>query len=139
MEESERRNRELTLINSMAEKLQSCLSVDEAYPLIAQHAQDLFPAKSGALFILDPTNNLLEAVSTWGDALAGELVFPPTDCWALRRGRLNLGGGPRREMPCRHMPRPIPRQLFVSAFAGPWRDPGDVACPGPRRLNPGAG
>ncbi|PIU52998.1 MAG: hypothetical protein COS90_08560 [Deltaproteobacteria bacterium CG07_land_8_20_14_0_80_60_11] len=104
VEEAEKRNRELTLINSMTEKLQSCLSLDEAYPLIARHVQALFPARSGALFIQNPTNNLLEAVSTWGDAVAGELVFPSTDCRALRRGRKNLGGGLRRERRCRHVP-----------------------------------
>ena len=108
VEESDNRNRELTLVNSMAEKLQSCLSGGEAYPLITQHAQALFPARSGALFILDPTNNLMEAVNTWGDPLAGEPVFPPTDCWALRRGRISVGGGPRREMCCRHMPPHYP-------------------------------
>ena len=54
VQEADKRNRELTLINSMAEKLQSCLSLDEAYPLIAQHAQGLFPAWSGALFIHGP-------------------------------------------------------------------------------------
>jgi hypothetical protein len=85
VEEADKRNRELTLVNAMAEKLQSCLSGDEAYPLITQYAQALFPARSGALFILDPTNNLMEAVNTWGDSLAGETVFPPTDCWAFRR------------------------------------------------------
>jgi diguanylate cyclase (GGDEF)-like protein/PAS domain S-box-containing protein len=104
VQEAEKRNRELTLINSIAEKLQSCLSLDEAYPLIARHVQALFPAKSGALFIQDPSTNLMEAVSTWGDAPVGDLAFPPTDCWALRRGRENLGGGHRREMRCRHVP-----------------------------------
>ena len=108
VEEADKRNRELTFINSMAEKLQSCLSLDEAYPLIAQHVQGLFPARSGALFIQDPSTNLMEAVSTWGDAVAGEPVFPLTDCWALRRGRVNVGGRPRREMRCRHMPPQYP-------------------------------
>ncbi|HLD47149.1 MAG TPA: diguanylate cyclase, partial [Desulfobaccales bacterium] len=108
VEEADKRNRELTLVNAMAEKLQSCLSLDEAYPLIARYAQALFPAKSGALFILDPVNNLMEAVNTWGDALAGEPVFPPTDCWALRRGRVSVGGGRHREMCCGHMPPQYP-------------------------------
>ena len=108
VEEAEKRNRELTLINSMAEKLQSCLSLDEAYPLITQHAQAIFPARSGALFVQDPSNNLLEAVSTWGDGAVGEPVFPPTDCWALRRKRENLGGGHRREMRCQHVHPPQP-------------------------------
>jgi diguanylate cyclase (GGDEF)-like protein/PAS domain S-box-containing protein len=105
VEESDRRNRELTLINSMAEKLQSCLSEEEAYPIIAHHAQVLFPGESGALFIQDPTKDLLEAVSTWGDSLEGDLIFPPTDCWALRRGRLNVGGQPPAGLPCRHVSR----------------------------------
>ena len=54
VQEAGKRNRELTLVNSMAEKLQSCLSLDEAYPLITQHAQAIFPLTSGALFIFGP-------------------------------------------------------------------------------------
>jgi diguanylate cyclase (GGDEF)-like protein/PAS domain S-box-containing protein len=103
VEEADKRNRELTLVNSMAEKLQSCLSLDEAYPLIAQYAQDIFPLTSGALFIPCPTSAMVEAVSTWGAGLAGEPAFPPSDCWALRRGRINIGGNPRRELRCRHL------------------------------------
>jgi diguanylate cyclase (GGDEF)-like protein/PAS domain S-box-containing protein len=108
VQEAERRNHDLTLINCMAENLQSCLSLEEAYPLITRHAQGLFPAWSGALFIRNAANNLLEAVSTWGDAVAGDTVFPPNDCWAIRRGRVNAGGGPGREMRCPHMPLQYP-------------------------------
>jgi diguanylate cyclase (GGDEF)-like protein/PAS domain S-box-containing protein len=108
VQESDRRNRELTLINSMAEKLQSCLSEEEAYPIIGQHAQALFPAESGALFIQDPSNNLLEAALTWGEPLAGDLVIGPADCWALRRGRLNLKGESHAGLPCSHVPRSYP-------------------------------
>ena len=104
VEEADRRNRELTLVNSMAEKLQSCLSLDEAYPLIAQYVQAIFPLTSGALFIQCPTGTMVEAVSTWGAAPVGELAFPPSDCWALRRGRINFGGNPCRELRCRHLP-----------------------------------
>jgi diguanylate cyclase (GGDEF)-like protein/PAS domain S-box-containing protein len=108
VEESDRRNRELTLINSMTEKLQSCVSETEAYPIIGQHAQALFPGKSGALFIQGSANNLLEAVLTWGDELAGDHVFPPGDCSAMRRGRLSLGGDSPTLLPCRHVPRSLP-------------------------------
>lgn len=105
VQESDRRNRELTLINSMAEKLQSCLSEEEAYPIIGHHVQALFPAESGALFIQDPNNNLLEAASTWGGPLAGNQVFTSADCWALRRGRLNLKTESHPGLPCDHVPR----------------------------------
>ena len=108
VEAAEKRNHELTIINSMAEKLQSCLSLDEAYPLITQHALAMFPSTSGALFIPHPANNLMEAVATWGDPLDGELAFPSPDCWALRRGRINLGGDPGQELPCHHLPSLYP-------------------------------
>ena len=108
VEEADKRNRELTLVNSMAEKLQSCLSLDEAYPLIAQYAQAIFPLTSGALFVQCPTSNMVEAVSTWGAAPVGELAFPPSDCWALRRGHINMGGNPCRELLCRHLPGAYP-------------------------------
>jgi diguanylate cyclase (GGDEF)-like protein/PAS domain S-box-containing protein len=108
VEEADKRNRELTLVNSMAEKLQSCLSLDEAYPLIAQYVQAIFPLTSGALFIPCPTSTMVEAVSTWGDALLGEPAFPPRDCWALRRGRINISGNLSREMRSRHLPSAHP-------------------------------
>jgi len=103
VQETEQCNRETNIINYMSEQLQSCLTCAEAYPIIAQHTQDLFPAVSGALFVLDTTHNLIEGVATWGEPLVGELVFPPDDCWALRRGRLRWKGDPDLEMPCRHM------------------------------------
>lgn len=108
VEEADKRNRELTLVNSMAEKLQSCLSLDETYPLIAHYAQAIFPLTSGALFIQCPDSSLVEAVSTWGAAPAGEMAFPPGDCWALRRGRINLNGNPGRKLRCRHLPGSYP-------------------------------
>lgn len=103
VQETEQCNLETNIINFMSEQLQSCLSCTEAYPIIAQHAQDLFPSVSGALFVLDTAHNLVEAMATWGPPLVGEQVFPPHDCWALRRGRLRWTGDPSLEMPCRHM------------------------------------
>lgn len=103
VQETERCNLETNIINSMSEQLQSCLSCAEAYPIIVQQAQDLFPSAAGALFVLNTSHNLVEAVATWGDAIQGEQVFPPQDCWALRRGRLRGSGDPNLEMPCGHM------------------------------------
>jgi diguanylate cyclase (GGDEF)-like protein/PAS domain S-box-containing protein len=102
--EGNQRNREATLINGMVEALQSCLSAAEAYPIIAHCAQQLFEFCSGALFMLDPDGNLLEAVTFWGNNPNGEQVFPPDDCWAIRRGKVYLSGGDFHEKTCRHLP-----------------------------------
>jgi diguanylate cyclase (GGDEF)-like protein/PAS domain S-box-containing protein len=102
--ESERRNLEITQLNLLSELLQSCRQVKETYPLIAQSVQELFPARSGALFILDPVRNLLEAEALWGAPLAGEPVFAPDDCWALRRGKLHIAVAGNQGPHCRHLP-----------------------------------
>jgi len=101
--ESERRNREITQINSLSEMLQSCRQVKETYLPIAQSVQELFPARSGALFILDPARNLVETEVLWGDSLAGEPVFAPDDCWALQRGKLHIGVAGNQGPHCRHL------------------------------------
>jgi diguanylate cyclase (GGDEF)-like protein/PAS domain S-box-containing protein len=99
------RHREAILINDMVEALQSCLSHEEAYPIIGDYAQQLFPHSSGSIFKLDPHSKLMEAVTDWGKASTGDQVFPSDDCWAIRRGRPYLLGGPfRKERRCRHLP-----------------------------------
>ena len=85
-------NKEINLIGKMVELLQICQTPDEAFPIIGQYAQELFPGISGALYLLNASNNLLTSASQWGQALAGEQIFSPTDCWALRQGRPYLCG-----------------------------------------------
>jgi len=107
--ETEQRSREITLINGMVEALQSCLSVEEAYPVIADCAQQIFALRSGALFMLDPDSNLLEAVTRWGDTPAGEEVFTLDDCWAIRRGRVHVSEDSfQKQGRCRHLPDKAP-------------------------------
>jgi diguanylate cyclase (GGDEF)-like protein/PAS domain S-box-containing protein len=107
--ETEQRSREVTLINAMVEALQSCLSADEAYPIIVDCAQQIFALRSGALFMLRPDSNLLEAVTHWGDTPAGEEVFTLDDCWAIRRGRVHVSeGSSQKQGRCRHLPDKAP-------------------------------
>jgi diguanylate cyclase (GGDEF)-like protein/PAS domain S-box-containing protein len=103
--EVNQRHREALLINDMVEALQSCVSDGEAYPIIADCARQIFLSSSGGIFKLDSHSNLMEAVSFWGNAPTGEPVFVPDDCWAIRRGRPHLLGGPfQQERRCRHLP-----------------------------------
>ncbi|GIV95801.1 MAG: hypothetical protein KatS3mg057_0458 [Herpetosiphonaceae bacterium] len=52
--ELERRNYESSLMSEMGDLLQTSLSVEEAYGIIAQFAERLFPGEAGALCILTP-------------------------------------------------------------------------------------
>jgi diguanylate cyclase (GGDEF)-like protein/PAS domain S-box-containing protein len=106
--ELEQRNTEIALLNEMDDLLQTCLTTQEAYTVVAQAAQKLFPNESGALCIIAPSRNFVEAVATWGESLPLERVFVPDDCWALRRGQAHRVVDPRSGLLCRHISQPLP-------------------------------
>lgn len=85
--ELEQRNFELTQLSQMSELLQACLSVEEAYKVVANAVKSLFPNLSGGLFLLNEEKNLVESVATWGNAFFTKMVFPANQCWALQRGK----------------------------------------------------
>ncbi|HEX9014396.1 MAG TPA: diguanylate cyclase [Chloroflexota bacterium] len=101
--EMERRNREDTLLSKMADLLQTCLTLDEAYSVFAHGAAQLFPGTSGGLFVISASRNLVDAAATWGNFPETERVFGPDQCWALRRGRTHVVDNPDGSMICRHV------------------------------------
>ena len=97
------RHQRISLFNQMSEKLQACISLEETYPIIDQFTQKLFPAKTGALFILNPSRNSVEAVTVWGKTISGEKTFIPEDCWALQEGKIHITADSSPESCCRHL------------------------------------
>ena len=79
-------NKEIGLMSKMVELLQICQSPDEAYPIIGQYAQELFPDSSGALFVINSSNNLVSSVSQWGSILFEEKIFWPHRMLGLAPG-----------------------------------------------------
>src|SRR5262249_35018889 len=79
-------NREAALMAELSDMLQSCLTLAEAYPIIADRAQILLPGSAGAVCIIASSRNMVEVVSTWKKPALVEPFFAPQDCWALRRG-----------------------------------------------------
>ena len=101
--ELEQHNREITLLNELGTHLHTCLTAEEAYAAIADYPQMLFPAESGALYVLSPSRTSFEAVVAWGEFPAREHVFAPDECWALRRSKLHLVEDPRTGQVCPHL------------------------------------
>src|SRR5882762_7684448 len=94
---------EITLLSQLGALLHACLTTDEAFKVFGQFAPRLFPTESGALYILSPSRNTLESASAWGDFPAGEQVFPPDDCWAIRSGRMHYVDEPSSAILCPHL------------------------------------
>ena len=100
----ERTNNEILILGSMTNLLQSCQLSDEAYPIINAAMMELLPETSGACFVYDKTGHLLQEVSSWGTYPVTCKLFPPEDCWALRRGHMHLVGGSHAFNPrCNHL------------------------------------
>ena len=99
----QQRTTEITLLSQLGTLLHACLTTEEAFKVFTQFAPQLFSAESGALYTLSPSRNVLESASSWGEFPAGEQVFPPDDCWALRSGRMHYVDEPHSAVRCRHL------------------------------------
>ena len=102
----ERRGREMTLLAELGELLESCQTVEEAHQVIGRMGEALFPDDAGALYELEPARNTAEAMTVWGTPPPQQRVMAPTDCWALRRGRMHIVG-PEDEPRCLHIAEPL--------------------------------
>lgn len=99
----EQRTHEISLLNEMGDKLQTSMTLDDAYAVIADFTQALFATAQGALYILNPEHNLMEAVVAWGNLPHAGRRFPPDACWALRHGRACVMDESQRGLSCQHI------------------------------------
>ena len=100
-------HRDDEILSRMSELLQSSVHRDEAYTVIRETGQSLFPGVRGELYIYRESRDALEQVTAWGASNAGQGLLVPDDCWALRLGRphhVHLNGFVR----CRHAPADRP-------------------------------
>jgi diguanylate cyclase (GGDEF)-like protein len=99
--ELSKRNQEITLFSKMNDFLQTSTTEAEAYSIISETVTQLFPDDSGAVFVLNASRDMLEAAAVWGPQPPGNLIFPPLECWAHRRGQIHVGVGHERR--CTHV------------------------------------
>jgi diguanylate cyclase (GGDEF)-like protein/PAS domain S-box-containing protein len=106
VDELQKHDREMRLINRMNDLLQACKTQEEAYQVIALTAGELFTGQSGGLAILHDSGQYLETFARWGDEPLLESVFSLEDCWAMRRGQQYEVTDPQASVICRHFVRP---------------------------------
>lgn len=100
---------QMSLLNNMADLLQCCGTLEEAFAVVAQSAKlILSDATRGALFVFKPSRDVLEVACSWGQRFAPESRFPSTECWALRRGQPHWSEYPEDEVVCAHIRNPVP-------------------------------
>jgi len=110
--ELEQRNREMNLLRQMGDLLNTCDAFNEAYTVIKQFVPLLFPSTTGALYAFSESRRAVESMVVWGDRLYSDHVFPPEDCWALRRGQLHLVNPDDSSLRCRHVDASIDKEYL---------------------------
>jgi diguanylate cyclase (GGDEF)-like protein len=105
--ERHRLDREVHVLSSFNQWLQSCNSLDELYDMIGAFLTRLLPSCAGNLFIYANSRDVLENTKVWN----GGKMLPamhPEDCWGLRRGRTYTFGDEDIEFPCAHVREAAP-------------------------------
>ena len=101
--ELERRTTEMSLIAEMGEQLQMCRGSEEAYDVVRRACPRLFPALTGAVYILNSPANLLQPVVAWGQDEEPDIA-QPEDCWAFRSSRIHVIDDAGSSLSCGHLP-----------------------------------
>ncbi len=108
--ELERRTADINLLGQMADLLQTCVTSQEAYQVVANSSRLIFPEAAGVLYLREAGAQQIEAVATWsppGNATSGpgnsEPTFEAEHCWALRMGRLHAMGFDEPALVCQHL------------------------------------
>ena len=107
VEDLKQRESEIKTINRLYEVLQTCHAPQEAYPVIATTAAQLFPQGGGALAASGSPAHRLQMVAEWGGEPRMSPSFTVDDCWALRLGHPHAVE-PGDLQTCRHFQASVP-------------------------------
>jgi len=100
------RTEEMDKVNELGEQLQSCQTIAEAYAISAKYIKRVCPNSSGALYVINASRDLAEAMQMWGEPALTLQVFTPLSCWAIRRGRQHLVDEQHPGLLCKHITGP---------------------------------
>jgi len=103
--DAERRKDQHTkdLILQLMHRLQACRDETELADVVPLFAVQIFPELAGHLFLMNEGRSVLSGKSAWNDPVHSSEAFPPSECWALRRGRLHVSDDMHGDVPCQHL------------------------------------
>lgn len=103
LNEQKQSRHDLLMLSEMSSVLQSCMSVDETYVVIAKFCKQIIPNSEGALYLLHQSRMHVESAITWGENPLKDHVLTLDECWALRRGQLHHAENKNDDLICKHM------------------------------------
>lgn len=90
---------------SMADMLQSAMGYEDANAVLRATAGRLLSGFGGALYIFNNSRDRLDLSTAWdvdGAGTSHPQVIPPSQCWALKRGKPHINRGTYGALRCSH-------------------------------------
>ena len=98
----ETRDKARIKLAQMNEFIQACISLDEAQKVIVDLLQPLFPNTAGAVYLMNNSKNIVDAIATWKNP-GSNLHFEPKECWGMRRGNTHMAYSQTPGLYCSHL------------------------------------
>ncbi len=89
MKELTNKNKKITILLEMSDVMLAANSLTELSMIAAKYAKQILDFSNGHLYIMHPSKNLLESDSSWGSPKVSIRQFSPSECWALRLGKIH--------------------------------------------------
>ncbi len=91
------------LLSRMTQRLQGCDSTADLVDVARRFAPEIAPSFAGRLYIHDARRNAMTCACEWLSPTQSRPEFPPSACWALRRGQTHQPSGGMIDIPCEHL------------------------------------
>lgn len=127
LNETKRLSDSMQRLTQLSDMLQSCRTIDELRAGVPIALSSLLPGIGGRLTLVNPSQNLLAIGAHWGNhGFLAESIFPPEDCWALRRGQAYPPVGVVGGFVCEHVHWPNPELPEASYLCIPMAAQGEM-------------
>ena len=93
------------LISRMTQRMQGSDTLSDLLDIVRRFVPEIAPSYAGRLYLLDEKRNAVAEACSWLDPVCSRTEFPPTACWALRRGLPHQPTGKNIDVPCDHLER----------------------------------
>ncbi|WP_313809590.1 diguanylate cyclase [Sphingobium sp.] len=90
-------------LSRMTQRLQGCDSIGDLVEVVRRFAPEIAPDFAGRLYIQDTRRNMMLQACDWLTPRQSSREFPPSACWALRRGQSHRPAGEQIDIPCEHL------------------------------------
>jgi len=106
-DKQETRRQSGQLLSAMSQRLQAIQNGSELSEVLDCFLPQILPDLGGVLYLHNHSRNMLIRMAHWGQVQAAPEMFPPDDCWGLRRGQSHSVETPGADLICAHAAGPV--------------------------------